>query len=259
MSNVFVPESGFAYGLDWLRYSVASDVSLTSAYLPHPALKPSGEILEPLRGYNRAVGLTFGRLDYHTFREDMKIGVQFSGADLLGLTEMGIHHHSLISYAFTLPLCKFTRLDFAVDVFGQGSPEDVFSALQAGRFETKAKSYSIIQQFENGPQETDHYSAGCTLYIGSRQSPKMLRVYDKAAEQGLSGVKWLRVELEAKDDYAHQLALAMLHYGVVAAGKQAIKDFCQTDIDWLNAALESDSCAYIYPVGKKKRAGKSGS
>jgi DNA relaxase NicK len=38
----------------------------------------------------------------------------------------------------------------------------------------------------------------------------MLRVYDKAAEQGIDGMKWLRLEFEIKEEQAHAVQGALV-------------------------------------------------
>lgn len=53
-------------------------------------------------------------------------------------------------------------------------------------------------------------SGGSTLYIGSRYSSKMLRVYDKGKEQRTQ-LDWLRLEMEYKREYIHASASHILH------------------------------------------------
>lgn len=58
--------------------------------------------------------------------------------------------------------------------------------------------------------------AGWTLYLGSREGEAMMRFYDKAAQQGLEGVHWVRCELETKGDLADSLARQYLADGAAA-------------------------------------------
>jgi len=60
-------------------------------------------------------------------------------------------------------------------------------------------------------------TTGATFYIGSRTSEKMVRIYDKAAEQGKEG-DWIRFELECKGDTARSAIKSLYRgdYGVFA-------------------------------------------
>lgn len=62
---------------------------------------------------------------------------------------------------------------------------------------------------EEPPRKTAFISSkgGDTFYVGSRSSPKMVRVYDKAAQQKVHA-DWVRVELELKYEAARN---AMAH------------------------------------------------
>lgn len=45
-------------------------------------------------------------------------------------------------------------------------------------------------------------SEGTTIYHGSPKSNMYIRIYDKAAEQDLDGVHWIRVEMQMRDEIA---------------------------------------------------------
>ena len=69
---------------------------------------------------------------------------------------------------------------------------------------------------------------GLTLMIGSRSSPVLIRIYDKAAERGYSHEKhWIRVELQLRQDRAHE-AMKLLFQresiGIVASG--ILRNYC---------------------------------
>ncbi len=50
--------------------------------------------------------------------------------------------------------------------------------------------------------EVDYGSEGTTIYHGSKRSDMLIRIYDKAAEQGLDQDHWIRVELQMRDQNA---------------------------------------------------------
>lgn len=87
---------------------------------------------------------------------------------------------------------RTTRVDVAFDVYDGGIPVDVIaSAYMSHAMEENKRKSTFIQ----GPK-------GSTLYIGSRMSEKMLRVYDKGLQQG-TFLDWVRVELEIKGQFCH--------------------------------------------------------
>ena len=58
---------------------------------------------------------------------------------------------------------------------------------------------------------------GKTIYIGSRSSEKMIRIYDKAAEQNQEGV-WIRYEIETKGDFADKCFRRIKEAGRILRG-----------------------------------------
>lgn len=91
---------------------------------------------------------------------------------------------------------KPTRIDLALDVFDSGfSVESVMLAYEFEHAMNRQKKTQFIRS-----------SHGDTFYVGSRQSEKMLRVYDKAGEQGVEA-DWVRYEMEVKGDAAVQVAV----------------------------------------------------
>jgi len=90
---------------------------------------------------------------------------------------------------------KPTRIDLAVDLFD--------SDVTVERW-----YYELFKAHGHNRQRSLEYKRrkrGDTVTLGSRESDKYLRIYDKAKEQGLEN-DWVRVEVEAKGDIAPQLA-----------------------------------------------------
>lgn len=50
--------------------------------------------------------------------------------------------------------------------------------------------------------KVEYGSDGVTIYHGSQRSDMLIRIYDKAAEQGLDGAHWIRVELQMRNNIA---------------------------------------------------------
>jgi phage replication initiation protein len=144
------------------------------------------------------------------------------------------------------------RLDLALDDrAGLVTLDRIKAAEAAGAVVTRARSRpKFVGDVLQRPGE------GWTLYYGSRNSEGLVRIYDKAAERAergggpRGGGHWVRVELEAKGDYAANLAGAVLEGGgeVVAAQVLRRLRFCEPVAgdsnprrwpiaDWWNAFL----------------------
>lgn len=94
---------------------------------------------------------------------------------------------------------KPTRIDIAVDTFNYGvTVEDWYNEIYEAHSGNKQRSVDF-----------KHSRGGDTLTIGSRHSEKYMRVYDKAAQQGLDN-DWIRLEVETKGHTASQLAAKIL-------------------------------------------------
>lgn len=73
-------------------------------------------------------------------------------------------------------------------------------------------SHSWVESSSNGV-------TSATLYIGSRSSDVVTRIYNKTAEAGINdGSGLLRVEVELKDSYAERARQAIVVHGVSAGG-----------------------------------------
>lgn len=94
---------------------------------------------------------------------------------------------------------KFTRLDLAFDDHTGVLP------MEQMRSDLEDRNY-IFRGKNTGLQWSDDIEddiQGLTLYIGSKSSPVLIRIYDKAAERGFDhSLHWIRVELRLRDDRA---------------------------------------------------------
>lgn len=155
----------------------------------------------PLQGYAKAIVNKIGvRVNFSLPGSPNGVHVVYSGRTL-----QTFHWGDLLMDCYVLD-GQVTRIDIALDVMD--SPIDIlelYRHMKEGWCITQSKKYSYIEG-----------NTGQTLYVGSRQSERMLRVYDKAAEQGTTG-QWVRFELEVKGAKARQIA----HY-VSIEGAEAI-------------------------------------
>ena len=109
-----------------------------------------------------------------------------------------------------------TRLDLAIDdkEYPYFTLLELQDVLEQQRFISKFRSWQLVKDCT-----TTNVLIGATIYLGSRRSDIMLRVYDKQLERIAKGIEgagelpWIRWELELKNEYAN-VALVDLLNGV---------------------------------------------
>lgn len=106
-----------------------------------------------------------------------------------------------------------TRCDIAIDVIGTEHTVMDIDRQRQEFYEGRPRLRTLV----DNPQ-------GSTLYIGSRQSEKMLRIYDKGMEAKLGRWDWIRYEMEYKGNTA-RAALAVVKLGQFGAVIGDIIDF----------------------------------
>jgi len=113
---------------------------------------------------------------------------------------------------------KISRLDVAIDVFD--SKLDIGQlkrAVELGEIDTTARKFPYIEDITSGAK---------TLYIGSMtHRKKLVRIYDKAKEQGDMQRDWKRIELEVHGKPAHTLAKSVVFANTASAIAGAIKGY----------------------------------
>lgn len=196
--------------VDWLTFTtkIWSESDLLS--MLHISSDVSWEHLDAYRyGYRHR--MTFGGMSILSDgQENMGICIEFSGtgcrsfesfSDLSWFAVFGI----LLEPANEF---KITRLDLAYD--------DHTGVLDIGQIldDTDDRYYRSKTRWWN----VDYGSTGTTIYHGSPQSKIRLRIYDKAAERGLTdGTHWIRVEIALRDENASGAAAACLDQKNVGA------------------------------------------
>lgn len=119
---------------------------------------------------------------------------------------------------------KITRLDLAYDDHsGLLNIWRMKRDVEDRNYISKSKKSMIIWSDD---LETDIH--GLTLEIGSKKSPVLIRIYDKAAERDYKHEKhWIRVELQLRQDRAQE-AMKLLYQresiGMVASG--IVRNYC---------------------------------
>lgn len=191
------------FSLDWLSVTVkgVSDTTVARALLFGQDMSAYLEVT-PMNGYSWAIRHPFGHVVMsNSKRADMGVHVMFSGSALNELHKGGISPLEMIKWALEQD-AKVTRIDLALDLYG--TPVDMERLYRSKQVKGKEGGSKKRSKIEND-------EGGFTIYFGSRKSAKVLRVYNKAAEQNLPGVVWTRFEMEVREDAAHEVAAAIVN------------------------------------------------
>lgn len=120
---------------------------------------------------------------------------------------------------------QVTRLDLAIDDMGANyfSLDDLHGIFSQKHYVSKFRSWREIIEYDNQSYKTGH-----TIYLGSRTSAIMLRIYDKQLEQinknpelAFALPHWVRWEIELKAEralLASQTMISGIPLGGVAVG-----------------------------------------
>lgn len=159
-------------------------------------------------------------------RQDMGISLAMSGQGCREFEEFsGLSWFELLENIFRFGgRVHFTRLDLAYDDHsGLLDISHMRRDVEDRNYRGKAKKATVIWSDD---QMND--IQGTTLQIGSKSSPVLIRIYDKAAERGYGRERhWIRVELQLRDDRAHEAAKLLFQresIGIVASG--IIRNYC---------------------------------
>jgi len=159
-------------------------------------------------------------------RMDMGICLDMSGQGCRSFEEYSkVSWFDLIDRIFKMGgRVNVTRLDLAYDDHsGLLNIWQMRRDVEDRNYISKSKKSLIIWS-----DDQEHDIQGLTLQIGSKSSPVLIRIYDKAAERGYGSERhWIRVELQLRDDRAQE-ALKLLwereSVGLVASG--IIRNYC---------------------------------
>jgi hypothetical protein len=136
----------------------------------------------------------------------------------------------------------------AMDVInGAFTPEQMYDLFMAKQYNGTSQVASIIRNSYGGQ----------TCYVGSWNSLRFYRFYDKAAEQGIEGFNWKRVELVLKGEYAQEFAykFASEHEltNAVKIFKGIVRKMANFDNqDWLSA-LDGEVDTLSLPKHKERK------
>lgn len=192
--------------VDWLEYTIPltceNDIDYwlkwhTDSF--HGAVR----LERGLHGYKTSHSvLGSGLLMYHRDRLEMGFHVSLPSSALGTLCDL---YGDTAIYKLLISLrpasMRPTRIDICADTT-QVHIDTVIEAVESGMLVSPAQSVRLVRELK---KET----GGATIYIGSPSSDRMVRIYDKAAEQGTDGV-WTRLEIQYRKKYAGQIVDLLL-------------------------------------------------
>ncbi len=244
IGNSALLENSLEVSVDWIAFTSMSIKTVEEMFdfLGYPAqdfqLLPKGS-----SGYMKVHSLkSYPVRIMSEGSEDMGVHVIISGSairdvlehyqtTLMGPTPFGTDAMAVTEFGSTV-MCEFlrnihrigsfTRLDLAIDDKGckYFSVEDFLNYCENDAVVSKFRTRRNIEESTMSGDLLGH-----TLYLGSRQSEVMLRVYDKRLEQNRKITKeedkiqydWIRWEIELKDERAD--SAAALIYNMTPLGE----------------------------------------
>lgn len=191
--------------IDWLAMTMKMENSREQEFISQYASFPDVQDIAPRNGYKSArVDGNGAQLFWNVDRPEMGFHVVFPGSSLRSLESRNICTIQSLLHSAVNCGGRFTRLDIATDLIGEPiDGQEIYEPLIRGRNEGTARTFSKVES--NG--------GGFTIYIGSRQSEKFVRIYNKAAQEQLPDGHWWRYEIETKGMVARALAVSLDNSG----------------------------------------------
>lgn len=248
------------FSFDWLRFTAPTRDALGKLIETFPQIEIDDEVVAGRGAYTVGQHITLegrraGLVEWNPQHPEFKVSYTFTGRDLLAWRE-NTGPGDLVRFVLEWEY-NITRIDLALDILDGGDLEDVARAVESGKAKTRTTSRSVIRSSSADSQK------GLTVYIGSRQSDKFMRVYHKGAQMGTDD-EWTRVELEAKGNYAKMLATRLAGLCSASQGhsewwteltklsKSEMRALLTCDVDWYQRAL-SDAEVPLVTVERKRQ------
>lgn len=203
-------EDGITVGCDWISWTTRE-------------LKPE-DIVDALKLPHHDWQLTSGRSNYREAlqygkhytimfngtREDMGQHLRISGQGVQDLAHrLGGRVETFLGWLHTRG--SFSRIDVAFDAFAGELPLDrIERDIQDGNLTSRWKEADIGRTVTLAGEASR--TTGRIIRFGGRSSASFCRMYDKAAQLGLTG-DWVRCELETKGDRADKVVDLILREG----------------------------------------------
>ena len=188
--------------LDWLAFTFKDDTHEAGQWIYLYASDKTNVAITATNGYRDAYKTATGIVvQWNVDREEMGYHVVIAGSAIRNiLLRYELDQKTLVQTVLDAG-GSITRLDLAKDLQGINiSLDKIYQALERGEHIGTARKFAQIHSLDGGN----------TVYVGSRQSEKFIRIYNKAAQSGLSKETWFRYELETKGMVARALATMLV-------------------------------------------------
>jgi hypothetical protein len=215
-----INEMSLSATVDWLSFTHKPSAE---AKMNFPGVTTNRQDVVAKHGYTDAVLFESGLVKmWSTKREDMGQHYIYSGSCLAALAGAGTHCMTILDRAIKAN-AKITRLDLAIDLVGREIDiSSIAKDIQDGKCIGTARTWEHIVSQNKGE----------TLYIGSRQSERFARLYNKSAQTNLQDVEWFRLEVELKGDTAKTYARVINSQTSLSLGDyvwSTVKSMCECD------------------------------
>lgn len=202
--------------VDWLQFTLLKDDGLEIVFR---ILKLSPADFEQLDkgglGYKDQLINNNIRI-YFNGNQGMGINTSISGKGCRYMESQGQDLWSLVFRLERSDKINITRLDLALDTSVK-LIDKIRLKIDKKEYISKSRSISYICKSGTTSTRTE------TIYIGSRSSELMIRIYDKAVEQGIDGIDWERWEIVLKKEKIKE-AIPLLKKDI----SQAFRDILYT-------------------------------
>lgn len=183
--------------IDWLQFTLLRDNGLDTVF---KILRLNPSDFEQLDkgglGYKDQLINNNVRI-YYNGNLGMGINTSISGKGCRYMESQGQDLWSLVFRLERSDKINITRLDLALDTSVK-LIDKIRAKIDKKQYISKSRSLSYICKSGSTSTRTE------TIYIGSRSSDLMIRIYDKAVEQGLEEIDWERWEIVLKKDKIKQ-------------------------------------------------------
>lgn len=177
--------------VDWLQFTLLRDDGLDIVLKILKQKKKDFESLDKGGlGYKKQIYCENIRI-YFDGLKGMGVCVSISGKGCRYMEAQNINLWSLIFRLARSARINITRIDLALDT-DLKLIDKVRESVDKKKYISKSRSISYICKSFESCTRTE------TIYIGSRSSELMIRLYDKAIEQKLDGIDWERWEIVLK-------------------------------------------------------------
>jgi len=236
--------------LDWLRYTMPYNAdapqaeNLQRAIPAHEAFSLTGEMLPNAKGYDSAMQLSIGVIHWHTKLASQGISVELSGSGLAQSRKAGVLDLDILTHIHAV-LGHVSTMDSAIDVYNHDAYfGDILMLDELGSLETTVRE---VGQYKKNKRTKQGSVNDGTVYVGSPKSPRQIKIYDKASEQGKIGADWTRIEMRWRGKHARAAHRAMMQFGIASVTQKAVRSMLNADIEWFQEAI-TGGVAEIEPV-----------